>query len=146
VVDTSFVKNVWGRDCLGRSPVDRGRKATKVSAVTDARGTPLYLLFHPGNKNDGKTLAHMLAKMDKRIPLRGSSLYGDKAYDTQPCRDIIRQYGLIEHPYARPPSLSPPRPSLSLSRPIREPANSVRFSLTSEALRPLSWASATAIR
>lgn len=24
VVDTSFVKNVWGRDCLGRSPVDRG--------------------------------------------------------------------------------------------------------------------------
>jgi len=26
IVDTSFVKNVWGRDCLGKSPVDRGRK------------------------------------------------------------------------------------------------------------------------
>ena len=33
VVDTSFVKNVCGRDCLGKSPVDRGRKATKVSAL-----------------------------------------------------------------------------------------------------------------
>lgn len=94
VVDTSFVKNVWGRDCLGRSPVDRGRKATKVSAITDAQGTPLYLLFHPGNKNDGKTLAHILPKLAKRIPLRGRCLYGDKAYDTQPCRDIMRQHGL----------------------------------------------------
>lgn len=94
VVDTSFVKNVWGTDCLGRSPVDRGRKATKVSAVTDAHGTPLYLLFHPGNKNDGKTLAHMLTKLAKRFPLTGHRLYGDKAYDTQSCRDVMRQHGL----------------------------------------------------
>ena len=94
VVDTSFVKNVWGRDCLGRSPVDRGRKATKVSAITDAQGTPLYLLFHPGNKNDGKTLAHMIGKVAKRISLQGRCLYGDKAYDTQPCQDVMRRHGL----------------------------------------------------
>ena len=28
VVDTSFVKNVYGRDVTGRNPTDRGRKAT----------------------------------------------------------------------------------------------------------------------
>jgi hypothetical protein len=71
IVDTSFVKNVWGRDCLGKSPVDRGRKATKVSAITDNTGTPLYLLFHPGNKYDGKTLAHMLQKVDKLFEIKG---------------------------------------------------------------------------
>ena len=38
VVDASFVKNVHGRDVLGRNPTDRGRNATKVSMLTDARG------------------------------------------------------------------------------------------------------------
>ena len=94
VVDTSFVKNVFGRDCLGRSPVDRGRKATKVSAITDDTGTPLYLLFHPGNKNDGKTLAHILHKTAKHIDIQGHFLYGDKAYDTRPCRDILQKHGI----------------------------------------------------
>ena len=41
VVDTSFVKNVHGRDVLGRNPTDRGRNATKVSMLTDARGKVL---------------------------------------------------------------------------------------------------------
>ena len=96
VVDTSFVKNVWGRDCLGKSPVDRGRKATKVSAMTDDLGTPLYLLFHPGNKYDGKTLAHMLQKVDKLFEIRGRCLFGDKGYDSSRCRDAIRRFGLVD--------------------------------------------------
>ena len=94
VVDTSFVKNVCGRDCLGRSPVDRGRKATKVSAVTDDVGTPLYLLFHPGNKNDGKTLGHILHKLGRRVNLQETCLYGDKAYDNQRCRDVLNRHGI----------------------------------------------------
>lgn len=94
VVDTSFVKNVWGRDCLGKSPVDRGRKATKVSVLTDGVGTPLHLLFHPGNKNDGKTLSHMLQNVkNKLVDIRGRSLFGNKAYDTGPCRDAIQRHG-----------------------------------------------------
>jgi putative transposase len=38
--DTSFVKNVYGKDVTGRNPTDRGRKATKVSLLTDCRGAP----------------------------------------------------------------------------------------------------------
>lgn len=94
VVDTSFVKNVFGRECLGRSPVDRGRMATKVSALTDAVGTPLYLLFHPGNKNDGKTLYHLLHKASTRLPLRGRSIYGDKGYDSARCDAVANELGL----------------------------------------------------
>ena len=96
LVDTSFVKNVFGRDCLGKSPVDRGRKATKVSALTDDVGTPLYLLFHPGNKNDGKTLHHLLQKASKYLNLRGHSIYGDKGYDSRRCDEVAENFGMVK--------------------------------------------------
>ena len=52
VLDTSFVKNVHGSDVLGPNPTDRGRKASKVSLLTDSRGTPLCAVLHKANKND----------------------------------------------------------------------------------------------
>ena len=94
VVDTSFVKNVWGRDCLGKSPVDRGRKATKVSVMTDVIGTPLYLLFHPGNRNDSRTLPHLLNKTSKHIVIEGKTIYADKIYDSTYCKDAILRHKL----------------------------------------------------
>lgn len=94
VVDTSFVKNVYGRNCVGKSPVDRGRRATKVSALVDACGIPLQLLFHPGNKSDGKTLEHMLSKC-LHIDLRGKHLYGDKAYGTRPCDEVVKRFQMV---------------------------------------------------
>lgn len=92
VVDTSFVKNVWGRDCLGRSPVDRGRKATKVSALVDSRGTPLQLLFHPGNKNDSRSLPHLLDRTSRWLNIEGKAIYADKIYDTAYCESTIRRH------------------------------------------------------
>jgi hypothetical protein len=41
IVDCSFVKNIYGRDVVGRNPTDRGRRATKVSLLADTRGAPL---------------------------------------------------------------------------------------------------------
>ena len=60
IVDTSFVKNVGGQDVVGRNPTDRGRKATKVSMLTNEIGTPLTLCFHRGNKSDMLTLKHLI--------------------------------------------------------------------------------------
>ena len=37
-VDTSFVNNALGRDVVDRNPTYRGRKATKVSLLVDAKG------------------------------------------------------------------------------------------------------------
>jgi len=77
VVDTPFVKNVHGRDVfiLGRNPTDRGLNATKVSMLTDARGTPLALTFHRANRYDSKTLAHTLGVAERTVgiqaPLEG---------------------------------------------------------------------------
>lgn len=60
------------------SEPDRGRKATKVSALVDDSdtGVPIHLLFHPGNKSDGKTLEHMLSKC-VHVDLRGRRLFGE---------------------------------------------------------------------
>jgi hypothetical protein len=57
VVDTTFVKNVFGR---GSNPFDRGRKATKVSAIVDHKGVPLT--YTKPNKNYSRTLFHTLSK------------------------------------------------------------------------------------
>ena len=94
IADTSYVKNIWGRDCVGKSPVDRGRKATKVSALVDSRGTPLQLLFHPGNKNDSRSLPHLLDKTSKFICIEGKDIYADRIYDSVYCSDTIRRHKL----------------------------------------------------
>lgn len=92
ITDTTFVKNVFGRDCVGRSYYDRGRKATKVSALVDGSGIPLQLLFHPANKHDSKTLAHLLTKASAHIDLRGKRIHADRAYDSQRCRDEVTRH------------------------------------------------------
>ena len=56
VLDTSFVKNVHGSDVLGPNPTDRGRNGSKVSLLTDSKGTPLCAVLHKANKNDALTI------------------------------------------------------------------------------------------
>jgi len=47
-IDSSYVKRIYGRDCAGRNPPDRGRNATKVSAIVASDGVPVALAFFPG--------------------------------------------------------------------------------------------------
>jgi len=92
VVDTSFVKNVFGSQCIGPSPFDRGRNATKVSAIVDHSGIPLGFTFHKGNRNDSRTLQHCLVKCKFISP--GTKLYADKIYDTSHCKDVLNRFSL----------------------------------------------------
>ena len=87
-VDTSFVKNVFGKDVTGRNPTDRGRKATKVSLLTDRRGTPLCSVFHKGNKSDILTLKHLLDTASRKTNQLHAydALMADKGYDSATCR------------------------------------------------------------
>ena len=56
-IDSSYIKNVLGRNCIGRNPSDRGRNATKLSAVVTDKGIPLSLAFFPGNTADVNTVS-----------------------------------------------------------------------------------------
>lgn len=93
--DTTFVKNLFGEDCLGPSPVDRGRKACKLSVICDDMGVVHSLTFHPANKNDCRLLRHTL-NANKRVHLQGVVLCADKGYDTAQCRQWIEEKGMID--------------------------------------------------
>lgn len=97
VADTSYVKNIRGCDVIGRNHTDRGRHATKVSLLSDSRSIPLTLAFHRGNRNDLKTLGHLLdtaqRKLGGNLFLHGT-LYADKGYDAVVCRNACTRHGL----------------------------------------------------
>ena len=98
VVDTSFVKNQYGRDVLGRNPTDRARKATKVSMLADADGVPLAFHFHPANKHDSGTIGHLLDTASRKAGgnlQSHESLYADKGYDAASCRSQCVKHGLV---------------------------------------------------
>jgi putative transposase len=90
-IDTTFVKNVFGTDVLGRNPTDRGKKATKVVAVVDERGLPHRLGFLPANISDYKVL-HSVLPLPKGK--KGRKLYADKGFDSEAIRNIITEAGL----------------------------------------------------
>ena len=98
-IDSSYVKNVIGRNCIGRNPSDRGRKATKLSAIVTDKGIPISLVFFPGNTADVNTVSssidyarELLSGFDhKRLPL-----YADKGYDSRAVRNTVNKAGFLE--------------------------------------------------
>jgi transposase len=98
-IDSSFVKNAYCRHGTGRNPTDRGRKALKVSVVTDQRGIVHGLGLSPANRPDvtllGDTLRGMLTTLD-RLPL-----YADRGYDSRRNRGICESYHLRDRIFRR---------------------------------------------
>jgi len=100
VADTSYVKNIYGRDVVGANSTDRGRNATKVSLLSDAAAVPIALVFHKGNKSDFNTLRHLLDEARRKTGRsldNHISLYADKGYDSHTCRSICNVHGLEAH-------------------------------------------------
>ena len=96
LVDTSFVKNVCGQDVVGRNPTDRGRKATKISMLTNEAGMPLTACFHQANKSDQTTLHHLLNECVRKTDIIGQAfdIFADKGYDSECNRSVCRAFGL----------------------------------------------------
>ena len=49
-IDSSYVKNIYGRNYTGRNPTDRGRRATKLSVIVDDQGIPQLYRHKQGNR------------------------------------------------------------------------------------------------
>ena len=119
IVDSSYVKNAFGRQGLGRNPVDRGRKALKVSILTDHNGVVHNLRTDAANTSDFNLFAPMLSSMF--IQLRRIEVFADRGYDSRRnraaayahgflprimrrrCRNVRRQNGkrvFVEHAFA----------------------------------------------
>jgi len=95
-IDSTYVKNLYGRDCLGRNPTDRGRKATKMSAIVDEKGLLIAVEYFPGNVSDfrtvKRTLDRKLAPTTPNVPL-----LADKGYDSSEIRSFIRSQGFVDY-------------------------------------------------
>ena len=91
IVDSSHVKNAYGRTGVGRSPVDRGRKGLKISALTDGEGVVHAIRSDAANVSDFRLFAPMLSSMF--VNLRRVEVFADRGYDSRANRNAAYSAG-----------------------------------------------------
>jgi transposase len=89
--------------CLGRS---RGGLTTKIHALTDDEGLPLKLSISPGQTHDINAAEELLGDIQQ-----GQIVLGDKGYDANWLRELVKAKGAFANIPARalhkiPPSFS----------------------------------------
>jgi transposase len=99
-VDSSFARAYGGAADSGPNPTDRGRPGVKHHVLVDATGIPLAIDVTPANVPEVKRLVPLV---DAAGPLeedtgepggRPDELYGDRAYDSEPHRQELRDRGI----------------------------------------------------
>ena len=94
-IDSSYVKSIYGVACVGRNPTDRGRNATKMSAIVTDEGMPVSLTFFPANTSDYRTV---YASLDARVSRTRARipLYADKGYYSTEVRHALWDAGYVD--------------------------------------------------
>ena len=96
-VDSSFARALGGGEDTGPNPTDRGRKGSKHHAVVDAQGIPLAAEVTAANVPDVKELLEVVDAIEPvagkvgRPKQRPEKLYADRAYDSEPHREELRE-------------------------------------------------------
>ena len=93
IIDSSHIKNAYGRQGLGRSPVDRGRKGLKISILADENGMVHSIRNDAANVSDFKLFTPMLTSM--LINLRRIEVFADKGYDSKANREAAYEQGFL---------------------------------------------------
>jgi transposase len=100
LIDSSFVRARGGGEKTGPSPVDRRKKGSKHQVITDAGGVPLVAETTAANVPD---VNPMIGLVDAIPPVRGKPgrprrrpdrLFGDRGYDSDPHRRLLRRRGI----------------------------------------------------
>jgi len=98
VLDGVITKAPLGGDATGPSPVDRRKRGTKRSVLTDRRGAPLSIVVTAANTHDKtialETLDGIVAERPAKVVYRLHHLCLDKGYDYD---DVIA--GVLERDY-----------------------------------------------
>ena len=96
-VDSTFARALGGGEDTGPNPTDRGRKGSKQHAVVDAQGIPLSAEVTAANVPDVKELLDVVDAIEPvagkvgRPKQRPEKMYADRAYDSDPHREELRQ-------------------------------------------------------
>jgi transposase len=103
IIDTTHVRAFGGGDATGPSPVDRRKKGTKYTLLTDRDGVPLVIRAVPANRSDQLEILPTVVS----FPVVGGKpghprthprkLYADAGFDCEATRSILRWLGIEPH-------------------------------------------------
>jgi transposase len=102
-VDASLCRAFGGGDSTGKNPTDRGKLGSKHHAETDGGGIPLNVTTTAANVPEVNELEHLVDSAPKVVTQEGEvrehpdELYGDRAYDSEPHRERMREHGIDPH-------------------------------------------------
>ena len=89
-----------GGDAIGRNPTDRGKSGSKHHVLTEARGIPLNATVTGADLPEATQVFRVLTAMPavggKPGPKRQrpKRLQGDRGYDSEPARRLLRWLGI----------------------------------------------------
>jgi transposase len=102
-VDSGSVRAFGGGENTGPNPTDRAKPGSKHHVITDAQGVPLATRLTGANAHDSTQLVPLLdaippvAGKPGRPRKRPDDLYADRAYDSDPHREELRERGVEPH-------------------------------------------------
>lgn len=100
LIDASFAKAPEGGQDTGPNPTDRSKSGSKHHVMTDAQGIPLGATVTAANVPEVTQVFHVLTDMPpvggKPGPKRQTPerLQGDRGYDSEPVRVLLRWLGI----------------------------------------------------
>ena len=100
VIDSSSIRAVGGGTKTGPNPTDRRKLGSKHHLITDANGIPLVVSVTGANRHDVMELIPLTVNIPEVQGKRGrprsrpERLQGDRAYDSEPARDVLRWLGI----------------------------------------------------
>src|SRR5271166_6478138 len=100
LIDASFAKAPEGGEDTGPNPTDRSKSGSKHHVMTDAQGIPLSATVTAANVNDVTEALRVLVNMPPvggkpgPKPQTPERLQGDRGYDSEPLRKILRWLGI----------------------------------------------------
>jgi len=98
--DSTKARALGGGDDTGPNPTDRGKSGVKHHVLTDAEGIPLAVNVTGANAADVTELLPLvdaipdLSGKDGDQPTQPEELYADRAYDSEPHREELRDRGI----------------------------------------------------
>lgn len=99
-VDSSSVRAAYGGEETGPSPVDRRKPGTKHHTLTDGNGIPLTTSVTGANAHDVTQLLPLVVEIPAVAGKPGTprsrpdAAVADRAYDSEPHREELRQRGI----------------------------------------------------
>ena len=84
----------------GANPTDRGKKGTKRSILTDAKGIPLSVIVDGANRHDKMLVKKTLDAIIFERPSLDDGIQNirmDKGYDYPDIRELVKDYDYTAH-------------------------------------------------